>query len=68
MRVSPATLTGLLALIALAGCTSDLRTNAAQGAGLGTLSGAAVGGAAGALAGAAVGAAFGVFATPGVSR
>lgn len=68
MRPSPATLTLLVALIALAGCTSDLRTNAAQGAGLGVLSGAWVGGAAGALAGAAVGATFGVIATPEENR
>ncbi len=64
MRPGPMTLIGLVALIALVGCTSDLRTNAAQGAGLGVLSGAWVGGVSGALAGAAVGAAFGVIATP----
>lgn len=68
MRLSPAALTALMALIALAGCTSDLRTNAAQGAGLGALSGAAVGGVGGALAGAAVGATFGVIATPEANR
>jgi len=68
MRLSPATLTGLLALMALAACTSDVRTNAAQGAGLGVLSGAWVGGAAGALTGAAVGATFGVIATPEENR
>lgn len=64
MRPITVTLIGLVALTALAGCTSDLRTNAAQGAGLGVLSGAWVGGVGGALAGAAVGAAFGVIATP----
>ena len=64
MRPNSATLIGLAALIAFSGCTSDLRTNAAQGAGLGVLSGAWVGGVGGALAGAAVGAAFGVIATP----
>lgn len=68
MRLSPATLTFLAALVVLGGCTSDLRTNAAQGAGLGVLSGAWVGGAAGALAGAAVGATFGVIATPEANR
>ncbi len=68
MRLSPLTLTSLVALTALVGCTDDLRTNAAQGAGLGVLSGAWVGGAAGALAGAAVGATFGVIATPEENR
>lgn len=64
MRRHTLTMIGLAALIALAGCTSDLRSNAAQGAGLGVLSGAWVGGVGGAIAGAAVGAAFGVIATP----
>lgn len=68
MRLSLAIPIGLAALIALGGCTDDLRTNTAQGAGLGVLSGAAVGGAAGALAGAAVGATFGVIATPAENR
>jgi hypothetical protein len=68
MRLSPATLTGLLGLMVIAGCTQDLTTNAAQGAGLGALSGVWVGGGAGALAGAAVGAAFGVIATPEANR
>jgi hypothetical protein len=68
MRLSPLILTLVVAGLALGGCTSDLRTNAAQGAGLGVLSGAWVGGAAGALAGAAVGATFGVIATPEENR